>query len=125
MNLKTAIQNAICLQSLEDLVVHYDGSVRNAEGDIVQFIYGCDGLDPTYMEGKQCSTVIATYNTIIVIAGNDCPVDFNRVLQHVRAKCPYRDEIALNGDQIRRATKAFLETGALNECSEFFRNQLR
>ena len=39
-------------QSLEDLVVHYDGSVRNADGDVVQLVYGCDGLDPTYMEGK-------------------------------------------------------------------------
>lgn len=43
----------ILLQSLEDLVVHYDGSVRNAEGDIIQFNYGCDSLDPTYMEGKR------------------------------------------------------------------------
>lgn len=33
-------------------MVHYDGSVRNAEGCIVQFAYGCDGLDPTYMEGE-------------------------------------------------------------------------
>jgi hypothetical protein len=32
--------------------VHYDGSVRNAEGDIVQVNYGCDSLDPTYMEGR-------------------------------------------------------------------------
>lgn len=95
------------MQSLEDLVVHYDGSVRNAEGDIVQINYGCDGLDPTYMEGK------------------DCPVDFSRVLEHVRAKCPYRDEIALDSDQIRRATKAFLDTNALDECSDTFKTQLR
>ncbi|XP_050312133.1 DNA-directed RNA polymerase III subunit RPC1 [Anthonomus grandis grandis] len=94
------------VKSLEDLVVHYDKSVRNAEGDIVQLIYGCDGLDPTYMEGK------------------DCPVDFDRVLEHVKAKCPYRNEIALNGEQIKRATKAFLETGALEECNETFRNEL-
>lgn len=39
-------------QSLEDLVVHYDRTVRNAEGDVIQFMYGCDGLDPTYMEGQ-------------------------------------------------------------------------
>lgn len=32
-------------------MVHYDGSVRNAEGDIIQINYGCDSLDPTYMEG--------------------------------------------------------------------------
>lgn len=38
-------------QSLEDLVLHYDGTVRNAEGCVVQIAYGCDGLDPTYMEG--------------------------------------------------------------------------
>ncbi|KAJ8955952.1 hypothetical protein NQ314_006801 [Rhamnusium bicolor] len=81
--------------SLEDLVVHYDGSVRNAEGDIVQINYGCDSLDPTYME------------------------------EHIRAKCPYRDEIALDGDQIRRATQAFLGTNALDECSEDFKKELK
>ncbi|VEN45805.1 unnamed protein product, partial [Callosobruchus maculatus] len=94
------------VKSLEDLVVHYDGSVRNAEGDIVQITYGCDGLDPTYMEGK------------------DCPVDFDRVLACVRAKCPYRNEVALDGEQIRRATQAFIATKALDECSEDFRKQL-
>lgn len=97
----------ILFQSLEDLVVQYDGSVRNAESDLIQVNYGCDGLDPTYMEGK------------------DCPVDFDRVLEHVRAKCPYRDETPLDGDQIRRATKAFLATKALNECSEDFKKELR
>ncbi|CAH2007686.1 unnamed protein product [Acanthoscelides obtectus] len=94
------------VKSLEDLVVHYDGSVRNAESDIVQITYGCDGLDPTYMEGK------------------DCPVDFDRVLACVRAKCPYRNEVALDGEQIRRATQAFIATKALDECSEDFRKQL-
>lgn len=94
------------VKALEDLVVHYDGSVRNAEGDIVQFNYGCDGLDPTYMEGK------------------DCPVDFDRVLNHVRAKCPYRTEAVLNGEQIRRATKTFLNTDTFNECSADFKNEL-
>lgn len=94
------------VKSLEDLVVHYDGSVRNAEGDIVQTTYGCDGLDPTFMEGK------------------DCPVDFERVLAHVQAKCPYRDETPLETDQIIRATNAFMATNALSECSEDFRREL-
>lgn len=71
----------------------------------MQINYGSDGLDPTYMEGK------------------DCPVDFDRVLQHVRAKHPYRDEVALDGQKIRKATRVFLETN-LTECSEFFRKQL-
>lgn len=107
------------------MVVHYDGSVRNAEGDVVQINYGCDGLDPTYMEGTKFIS-INVYSNIQTnfILGKDCPVDFNRVLQHVRAKCPYRDEIALNSDQIRRATKAFLDTNALDECSNDFKNEL-
>jgi DNA-directed RNA polymerase III subunit RPC1 len=40
------------LQSLEDLCLQYDMTVRNSIGDIVQLCYGGDGLDPTYMEGK-------------------------------------------------------------------------
>lgn len=40
------------VKSLEDLCLHYDMTVRNSVGDIVQILYGGDGLDPTYMEGK-------------------------------------------------------------------------
>ena len=40
--------------------------MRNSEGFIVQFKYGGDGLDPAVMEGK------------------DKPVDFARVMQHVK-----------------------------------------
>ena len=40
------------VKSLEDLCLQYDMTVRNSVGDIVQFLYGADGLDPTYMEGK-------------------------------------------------------------------------
>ena len=53
-----------CPQSLEDLCSQYDLTVRNSVGEIVQFIYGGDGLDPTEMEG------------------HEVPVDFNRVMQH-------------------------------------------
>jgi hypothetical protein len=42
----------IVLQSLEDLCLQYDMTVRNSIGDIVQLCYGADGLDPTYMEGE-------------------------------------------------------------------------
>ena len=40
------------VKSLEDLCLQYDMTVRNSTGDIIQFLYGADGLDPTYMEGK-------------------------------------------------------------------------
>ena len=56
------------LQSLEDLCGQYDMTVRNSQGDIVQFVYGGDGLDPAAMEGK------------------DKPVDFHRVMSHIQVR---------------------------------------
>ena len=40
------------IKALEDLFVHYDNTVRNASGSIIQFCYGDDGMDPSQMEGK-------------------------------------------------------------------------
>eukprot|EP01079_Euglenida_sp_SAG-EU17-18_P001448 gene1448-435_t len=40
------------IKSLEDLVVQYDDTVRNAQNCIMQFRYGEDGLDPAFMEGE-------------------------------------------------------------------------
>ncbi|XP_044732601.1 DNA-directed RNA polymerase III subunit RPC1 isoform X2 [Chrysoperla carnea] len=96
------------VKSLEDLVVHYDKTVRNAEGDIVQFAYGCDGLDPTYMEG------------------NDCPVDFSRVLDHVKACYSYRNEKPLLGVRVKKLADYMLEAKeTISECVHDFRKQLR
>lgn len=38
------------IKGMEDNKVEYDGSVRNAEGAIVQFVYGVDGGDPCKLE---------------------------------------------------------------------------
>ena len=38
------------IKAMEDIVVFYDSSVRNSEGNIIQFIYGDDGLDPVHIE---------------------------------------------------------------------------
>ena len=59
------------VQALEDLYVHYDNTVRNAAGGIVQFTYGDDGMDPVTMEG-----------------GNGAPLDLNRTLAKVRGGQP-------------------------------------
>jgi DNA-directed RNA polymerase III subunit RPC1 len=45
------------VKALEDLCVHYDGSVRTSEQAIVQFTYGDDGLDPVMMTGSGGSPV--------------------------------------------------------------------
>jgi DNA-directed RNA polymerase II subunit RPB1 len=45
------------IKSLEDLMVNYDGTVRNSKGRIIQFRYGEDGIDPTQVENQVLSIV--------------------------------------------------------------------
>ncbi|XP_010535561.1 PREDICTED: DNA-directed RNA polymerase III subunit 1 [Tarenaya hassleriana] len=59
------------MKALEDLLVHYDNTVRNANGCILQFTYGDDGMDPARMEGK-----------------NGAPLNFDRLFLKVQATCP-------------------------------------
>jgi DNA-directed RNA polymerase II subunit RPB1 len=41
------------VKALEDVMAKYDGTVRNSLGDIVQFVYGEDGLDGVYIEKQR------------------------------------------------------------------------
>ncbi|KAJ3374315.1 DNA-directed RNA polymerase II subunit rpb1 [Allomyces arbusculus] len=40
------------IKALEDIMVKYDGTVRNAQGHIIQFAYGEDGMDGTRVEAQ-------------------------------------------------------------------------
>ncbi|UYV65156.1 POLR3A [Cordylochernes scorpioides] len=55
------------MKSLEDLVCHYDSSIRTISGKILQFTYGGDGLNPELMEG------------------DDCLVNYVRLFKHVQS----------------------------------------
>ena len=61
---ETGYMSRRLMKSLEDLSAQYDGTVRNSSSGIVQFTYGDDGLDPTYLEG------------------DGLPVEFVRTWQH-------------------------------------------
>ena len=45
------------VKALEDVMVKYDGTVRNSLGDIVQFVYGEDGLDAVHIEQQQIDLI--------------------------------------------------------------------
>lgn len=94
------------VKCLEDLVVHYDGSVRNAIGETVEFTYGGDGLDPVYMEIK------------------DKPVDLTRQLMHLRAKHPCRDEIPLKGKEIIALTEEILESKEFEDARQDYKKEV-
>ena len=38
------------VKAMEDVMVQYDGTVRNALGDVIQFCYGEDGMDGARVE---------------------------------------------------------------------------
>ena len=42
---------------LEDLMVSYDETVRNSEGEIIQFLYGEDGIAGEYIESQEFETL--------------------------------------------------------------------
>ncbi len=50
------------VKAMEDVRVHYDATVRNSLGDIIQFVYGEDGMDGSFIE-KQTIDSVAMDNT--------------------------------------------------------------
>uniref|UniRef100_A0AAV1T3G1 DNA-directed RNA polymerase subunit n=1 Tax=Peronospora matthiolae TaxID=2874970 RepID=A0AAV1T3G1_9STRA len=79
------------MKALEDLSCQYDQTVRNSEGSVVQFTYGDDGLNPAFMEG------------------DDRPVDFHRLLEHIRNTLPDRESPALLPFELRRLGKQVVQ----------------
>eukprot|EP00911_Craspedida_sp_UC1_P001705 UC1_evm1s1294 len=60
------------IKSMEGLTLHYDGSVRNSNGDMVQLRYGEDGMDGALVESQKLATVApshakfeAQYNNLV------------------------------------------------------------
>ncbi|XP_049850665.1 uncharacterized protein LOC126323716 [Schistocerca gregaria] len=41
------------VKAMEDVAVQYDGTVRNSIGDIIQFVYGEDGMDSVGVESQK------------------------------------------------------------------------
>ena len=42
------------VKAMEDIMVKYDGTVRNSLGDVIQFLYGEDGMDAVWIERQKC-----------------------------------------------------------------------
>jgi DNA-directed RNA polymerase II subunit RPB1 len=41
------------VKAMEDIMVKYDGTVRNSLGDVIQFLYGEDGMDAVWIEEQK------------------------------------------------------------------------
>ncbi|VAI24335.1 unnamed protein product [Triticum turgidum subsp. durum] len=45
------------VKAMEDIMVKYDGTVRNSLGDVIQFLYGEDGMDAVWIEPQKLDTL--------------------------------------------------------------------
>ncbi|KAL8629439.1 hypothetical protein Q9189_004830 [Teloschistes chrysophthalmus] len=50
------------VKALEDVMAKYDGTVRNSLGDVVQFLYGEDGLDAVHIESQAVDIVTCSHD---------------------------------------------------------------
>ncbi|KAG2562256.1 DNA-directed RNA polymerase II subunit RPB1-like [Panicum virgatum] len=45
------------VKAMEDIMVKYDGTVRNSLGDVIQFLYGEDGMDAVWIEEQKLDSL--------------------------------------------------------------------
>lgn len=45
------------VKAMEDIMVKYDGTVRNSLGDVIQFLYGEDGMDAVWIESQKLESL--------------------------------------------------------------------
>lgn len=95
------------VKCLEDLVVHYDGTVRNAVNEMVDTIYGGDGLDPVSMETR------------------NKPVDLVHQYDNLRAQHPQGKDRPLNAEEMSEALETLLRTPEFAEARDDFKLDVR
>ncbi|KAI9105948.1 hypothetical protein DFS34DRAFT_656655 [Phlyctochytrium arcticum] len=95
------------MKAMEDLVSHYDLSVRDSLGGVVQFRFGDDGLDPANIEGA------------------DQPVEFTRNMSHCLAQLSTRENALLPWEIIEYAEAQLTNERFAKACSSEFLKSLR
>uniref|UniRef100_A0A3B3S3Q8 DNA-directed RNA polymerase subunit n=1 Tax=Paramormyrops kingsleyae TaxID=1676925 RepID=A0A3B3S3Q8_9TELE len=95
------------VKSLEDLCSQYDLTVRSSTGDIIQFIYGGDGLDPAAMEGK------------------DEPLEFKRVLDNIRSVYTCPEQPALSKNELILTAESIMKKSDFLCCRDSFLEEIK
>ncbi|AES88756.2 DNA-directed RNA polymerase I protein [Medicago truncatula] len=90
------------MKALEDLFLHYDYTVRDANCSLVQFCYGDDGMDPAGMEGK-----------------NGKPLNFDRLFLRSKAICPADgDDTILSSSDVHKVLHEKLSEVGMSKLVE-------
>ncbi|PHT47366.1 hypothetical protein CQW23_11574 [Capsicum baccatum] len=60
---ETGYIQRLLVKSMEDIMVKYDGTVRNSLGDVIQFLYGEDEMDSVWSETQKLDSLKAKKST--------------------------------------------------------------
>ena len=74
------------VKAMEDLMVGYDYSVRSSSGSIIQFIYGNDGMDATFVESQSLYLTKLSYKQLVNKFYFDDKTDWAKFYSKVTAK---------------------------------------
>ena len=111
------------IKALEDVIVRYDGTVRNSLGSVIQFLYGEDGLDATFLETQDPPSLNMRTRQLVEAYEMDMDAaDFGRTFlsaelrQKVATDLELRDRLKKEFAQIQKdqsdlRTKIFADSG--------------
>jgi DNA-directed RNA polymerase II subunit RPB1 len=81
------------VKAMEDVMVKYDGTVRNSLGDVYQFLYGEDGLDANHIEAQKIAIIPIShkdFDQMVKVDFSDPEMTLNRDI--------FEDQSIFNGD---------------------------
>lgn len=86
-------------RKMEDLVALIDGSVRDANGNIIEFFYGGDGMDPRRLERTPEGLLFANLNRILDLVHETC-IEYNDHSEQMEYTCGHHSVVPMTEDQI-------------------------
>ncbi|VDL71307.1 unnamed protein product [Nippostrongylus brasiliensis] len=89
------------VKSLEDLCCHYDGTIRTSAGEIVEFFFGEDNIDPSRSE-----------------ADDGFLVNLDHEMDHVRNTIPFSDDHQLQPKEVEALIRSILDEEIVSFHSE-------
>ncbi|KAF2182521.1 beta and beta-prime subunits of DNA dependent RNA-polymerase [Zopfia rhizophila CBS 207.26] len=112
------------VKALEDVMVKYDGTVRNSLGDIVEFVYGEDGLDGAHIEKQKvdvitCSTAKFEQRFRVDVMGDHYPIspDVLDLASEIQGDIDVQRHLDSEWEQLCK-DRDFLRAGAADDTEQ-------
>ncbi|MCJ1486148.1 DNA-directed RNA polymerase II subunit rpb1 [Schaereria dolodes] len=102
------------VKAMEDVMAKYDGTVRNSLGDIVQFVYGEDGLDGGHIESQRLDIITCSdshfeknFRVDLMDPKNSIPPEFLEQANEIAGDVKVQSYLDDEWEQLK-AARAFL-----------------